>query len=89
MAKIGEMLDVINSVSETPVEYSTLIKSYLRLALCAAEDSGGCYNYEYMGQPCTFWVVGSYHVTYITDDKDLFADYLTEDMMDDLIIEEA
>jgi len=37
----------------------------------------------------TYWIVGDYEVSYITDDLDFSAEMLTEDMMDELIIEKA
>ena len=63
------------------------IEDLVRQALCDAEDHGMCYNGAF-GAPCTYWVVGDYIVTYYTDDEDFFAEMLTEDMMDELIIEE-
>jgi hypothetical protein len=58
-------------------------------ALRHAEDEGMCRNDYYMGELCTVWVVGDYEVTCISNDLDFCAEMLTEDMMDDLIIEEA
>ena len=58
--------------------------------LMDAEDNGHAYNGMYGAHCvlCTYWVVGDYIVTYMTDDQDFSASMLTEDMMDDLIIEE-
>ena len=100
MATIREMREVVDSVivyDTVPFEeletaylvYSKVIKDALRDALYSAEDKDLCYNYEYRGQPCTFWVVGGYEVTYITDDGDFTAEQLSYDDMDDLIIEEV
>jgi hypothetical protein len=62
----------------------------LRLAMINAEDRGLVYNggHRAHNEPCTYWIVGDYIVTYLTDDEDFDATMLTEDMMDDLIIEE-
>jgi hypothetical protein len=67
-------------------------------ALFQAEDNGECYNsvytvkddsdtYEIAG--CTYWKVGDYEITHITDDLNFSARMLTEDMMNDLIIEKV
>ena len=68
-------------------------KTVIWYALLQAEYKGMCFN-GYNGvyvkdEPCTYWLVGDYVVTYLTDDLDFCVDMLTEDMMDDLIIEEA
>lgn len=62
----------------------------LRMAMINAEDRGLVYNGAFGAdnEPCTYWVVGDYIVTYLTDDVVFDATMLTEDMMDDLIIEE-
>jgi hypothetical protein len=62
----------------------------LRLAMINAEDRGLAYNsvFGMDSEPCTYWLVGDYIVTYLTDDEDFNAEMLTEDMMDELIIEE-
>ena len=62
----------------------------LRLAMINAEDRGLVYNGAFGAdnEPCTYWVVGDYIVTYLTDDETFDATMLTEDMMDDLIVEE-
>ena len=59
--------------------------------LMDAEDNGACYNGMYGAHnvPCTYWVVGDYVISYMTDDDDFVASMLTEDMMDDLIIDEV
>ena len=62
------------------------IEDLIRQVLCDAEDRGLVYNGA-SGAPCTYWVVGDYIVTYLTDDEDFFAEMLTDDMMDELIIE--
>ena len=58
--------------------------------LMDAEDNGNAYNGVYGAHsvPCTYWIVGDYIVTYMTDELDFDASMLTDDMMDDLIIEE-
>ena len=63
----------------------------IRQALMDAEDRGDVYNGRYGAHrvPCTYWAVGDYIVTYMTDDQDFIASMLTEDMMDDLIIDEV
>lgn len=58
-----------------------------------AESNGRRYN-GYNGvyvkdEPCTYWLVGDYIVTHLTDNLDFNAEMLTEDMMDELIIEKA
>ena len=62
----------------------------IRQALIIAEDDGLAYNGVFGAHrvPCTYWHVGDCIVTYLTDDEDFEASMLTEDMMDDLIIEE-
>lgn len=62
----------------------------LRQAMINAEDRGLVYNsvFGVDSEPCTYWVVGDFIVTYLTDDEVFDATMLTEDMMDDLIVEE-
>ena len=62
----------------------------IRQALRDAEDSGMYFigSFGMDSEPCTRWIVGDYMVTYLTDDGDFNAEMLTEDMMDELIIEE-
>ena len=62
----------------------------LKQAMINAEDRGLVYNggHGAHNEPCTYWVVGDYIVTYLTDDETFGATMLTEDMMDELIIEE-
>jgi len=57
-------------------------------ALYVAEDEGSCHNDYYGGKFCTCWRVGDYNIYYVTDDEDFSVTMLTEEMMDDLIIEE-
>ena len=69
------------------------VKNVVWYALRQAEDDGRYYN-GYNGayvkdEPCTYWLVGDYVVTYLTDDPDFNAEMLTEEMMDELIIEEV
>ena len=98
MATLKEMCDVIDSIPIDEAEGIVpfpLSESwyYLRCMMCNAEDNGRYYN-GYNGvyvkdELCTYWRVGDYVITYLTDDLDFNADMLTEDMMDDLIIERA
>lgn len=62
----------------------------LRQGMINAEDKGQFYNGTFGAdnEPCTYWVTDDYIVTYLTDDEDFDASMLTDDMMDDLIIEE-
>ena len=62
----------------------------LRLAMINAEDRGLAYNsvFGMDSEPCTYWIGDGYIVTYLTDDEDFNAEMLTDDMMDELIIEE-
>jgi len=72
-------------------------KTVIWYALRHAEEEGQCYNEPHGDSKwCTYWKVGNYIITYCTDGEyfitDLIptcAEMLTEDMMDDLIIEEA
>ena len=66
------------------------IEDLIRQTLRDAEDDGLVFmgTFGAHNVPCTYWVVGDYIVTYLTDDGDFSATMLTEDMMDDLIIEE-
>lgn len=101
MATENEMIAVIDGVydnrtvfkilRDTPRMYSNIVKNILWYALRDAENNGwycNGYNGVYVkDELCTYWLVGDYIVTYLTDDPDFNADMLTEDMMDDLIIE--
>ena len=85
MATKDEMIAVVNSAYKN----SGVVKDFMRRVMRDAENNGRCYN---GGQgehniPCTFWVVGDYIITYLTDNWELHAGMLTEEMMDDLIIE--
>ena len=90
---------VLGLVLDPPsrVECSPVADVFVR-ALFQAEDKGECYNsvytvkddsdtYEIAG--CTYWKVGDYEITYITDDLNFSAGMLTEEMMNDLIIEKV
>jgi hypothetical protein len=98
MATLKEMSNVIDSI---PTDghlawdvqpYYTLDESkhYLRYVMINAEDAWRYYNgvHGEYNKPCTYWMVGDYIITYLTDDEDFHARLLTDDMMDDLIIEE-
>ena len=88
MATIEEMANVLYDLGATPIPKGS-VKDNFRHLLRNAEGNGMCYNGENRGQPCTYWIVGDYDVTYITDDLGFYERMLTEDMMDDLIIERA
>lgn len=101
MATENEMIAVIDGVydnrtvfkilRDTPRKYSSIVMDLLYQALRDAEDSSMYYNdgYGAYDKLCTCWMVGDYTVIHLTDDPDFNADMLTEDMMDDLIIEKA
>ena len=62
----------------------------IRQMLIEAESKCQCYN-GYFGaddELCTYWVTDDYIITYLTDDPELGVDMLTEDQMDELIVEE-
>ena len=72
---------------------NSIVRDIIWYALRQAEDNGRRYN-GYNGvyvkdELCTYWLVGDYIVTHLTDNLDFNAEMLTEEMMDDLIIEEA
>lgn len=99
MATLKEMSNVIDSIrADSPLAWGeqphTLAESRhrLRCALINAEAEGRYYigeNYWVHNEPCNYWVVGDYVVTYLTDNLDFHAgrSMLSDDMMDDLIIE--
>lgn len=98
MATLKEMSDVIDSIPmDSPLAWDvqpyTLEESkhYLRRVMVNAEGEWQFYNGVHGAQnaPCTYWVVGDYIITYLTNDGDFHASMLTDDMMDDLIIEEV
>ena len=102
MATENEMIAVIDGVydnrtvfkilRDAPRMYSSIVKNILWYALRDAEDNGlycNGYGVYVKDSLCTYWLVGDYTVTYLTDDPAFNADMLTEDMMDDLIIEEG
>lgn len=96
MATLKEMCDVVDSIKYDEAELMDpcpLIQSwyYLRRAMCIAEDRGRSYNGVYgpHNEPCTYWLVGDYKVTYLPDNLDFDTEMLTEEMMDGLIIEEV
>ena len=91
MATIEEMARVLYNEGATPLPESR-VKDTLRRALQLSEVEGlyygiACAQTEHI--LCTVWEVGDYEVTYMSDDEDLGAKDLTDEMMDDLIIEEA
>lgn len=62
----------------------------IRQLMIEAETKGRYYNGAFGVDllPCTYWLTDDYIITYITDDPVLCVDMLTEDQMDDLIVEE-
>ena len=102
MATIDEMHNVINNmvenddkwllrlIMETPRHFwCSMVADVMVRALFQAEDNGRCYNDYYEQKYCTCWRVGDYIITYPSGYVDFSAGMLTDDMMDDLIIEEA
>ena len=101
MATYEEMAIMVNNVYDNSGEmasrflkrvsrkYSILVIEMFYQILRDAEDNGRYYNgmFGADNEACTYWVVGDYIVTYLTDDEDFDASMLTEDMMYDLIIE--
>lgn len=99
MATKDEMIAVIDSMYKNNVDMlvkilregprmcSNIVKSVLLYTMRDAEDNGRCYNDFYKWKYCTCWRVGDYIITYLYD-GDFNAEMLTEEMMDDLIIEE-
>ena len=86
MATIEDMANVVYDTGATPIPKGR-VKNSLRRAMQSAEDLGQYYNSQYGLDLCTYWNVGCYNVIYITDDYYFHAGMLTDDMMDDLIIE--
>ena len=80
---LGLVLDPPSHVECSPVE-----DVFVR-ALHDAEVRGRCYNGRFGAhdEPCIYWMVGNYLVTYPTDDLEFHAEVLTDAMLDDLIIE--
>ena len=70
---------------------SRLVKDIMCRTLIQAQYSGQAYYgvYGEDDEPCTYWLVGDYKVTYLSDDLNFSAGMLTKDMMDGLIIEEV
>ena len=62
----------------------------IRQAMINAEDDGSVINGAFgpHREPCIYWVDSDFIIVYITDDETFNAEMLTEDMIDDLIIEE-
>jgi hypothetical protein len=101
MATISEMCDVIDYMNKNNSEWlfgivmytpectkcSIVVDVFIR-ALLQAEDNGRSYYgvYGAHDEPCTYWMVGDYVVTYPTDDLRFNAGMLTDAMLDDLII---
>lgn len=98
MTTLKEMSNVIDSIPvDSPlargIQPYTLddSKYYLRGIMMNAENEGLCHNggHGAYGKPCTYWMVGDYIITYLTYDLGFEASMLSDDMMDDLIIEEV
>jgi hypothetical protein len=87
MATIEDMVEVVNNVS--PCRFSCVVTGLLYQALRDAERRGRRHRggYGAHDEPCTYWLVGDYIVTYYTDDLNFSAEMLFDDMMYDLIIE--
>ena len=97
MATLKEMCNVVDSINiDDPLAEGIapfcLRESwyYLRRVMYNVEDNGKYYNGLYGERDlCTYWIVGDYIITYLTEDVDFSAEMLTEEMMDDLIIDVA
>lgn len=87
MATIEDMVEVVNNVYLC--RFSSVVTDLLYKALRDAERRGRRHRggYGAHDEPCTYWLVGDYIVTYYTDDLNFSAEMLTEDILDDLIIE--
>ena len=88
MATIEEMATVLYDIGATPMPTSRVKESFRRV-LREVEKKGRSHISKYEGDMCTYWRVGSYKVIHLTDDFLFFAEMLTDEMMDDLIIEEV
>ena len=96
MATLKEMCNVVDSI---PIDKAEGIAPfclreawyYLRRAMWNAEENGQCHTDAYgpYYEPCTYWMVGDYIVTYLTEDPYFHVGMLTEEMLDSLIIERA
>ena len=104
MATIDDMIEMVNTLEDEKKGWGartiwgkpgrfpgSLVKSIMWQALRHAEERGQCYNGGYRAgyESCTYWKIGDYKVTYFTDDPLFISTKLTEEMMDELIIEEA
>lgn len=101
MATIEDMASVVNNVYHNSGEmadrilkrssrrFSSIIMDLLYYALKYAEDEGLGYSGTDGEKWYIYWEVGDYEVSYISYDRVSYADMLTEEMMDDLIIEEV
>ena len=110
MATIDDMIEMVNTLEDEKKGWSartiwgkpgrfpgSLVKSIMWQALRHAEEDGLSYNEMHGNNEwCTYWRVGNYLVSYVTDNEYLNsemlpvnAEMLTKEMMDDLIIEEA
>lgn len=91
----GEMADRI--LKRSARRFSSIVMDLLYQALRDAENSGQWHMETYGNSEwCSYWRVGDYLVTYSTDDEffntelvPINADMLTDEMMDDLIIDVA
>ena len=104
MATYEEMVKMLNELDDEDKGWNartiwgkpgkfpgSVVKSVMWQALRQAEGRGRCYTGGYRAghEPYTYWKIGAYKVTYFTDDLFFNTTMLTEEMMDDLIIEEV
>ena len=84
MATIEEMATVLYDVGIISFPKPS-VKGSLRRVLCDVTKKGKSHISKHGNS--VYWKVGGYKVTYPTDDMLFFAWMLTDEMMDDLIIE--
>lgn len=101
MATIEDMASVVNNVYHNSGEmadrilkrssrrFSSVIMDLLYQAMRDAENDGQAFNGVDEEKSYIYWDVGDYLVSLITYNRVLSVEMLTEDMMYDLIIEEA
>lgn len=102
MATYEEMCKMINAIETEdqgwiarlvcgqPARFpESIVKEVMWQALRHAEDEGMGYSGTDGEKLYIYWEVGDYEISYITYDKVFNAEMLTEEMMDDLIIEEV
>ncbi len=102
MATREEMIKMLNTMEDDVQEWvarniwnypgkfsEDIVKDFVWHALRHAEEEGMGYSGTDGEKLYIYWDVGDYEVSYITYDKVFNANMLTEEMMDDLIIEEV